>query len=399
MCGGIPKRSLAFGMLPTFKKGQAMTLATDQKETDDGLSQTSRAMLALREQVIDLWEATLREQVQEASTVSGPLLVNTLPAFYDNIAEALTPSYPRAHGASHTTSMSAHGGERARMTPFRADQIIQEYQIFRDTIAHVARAHEVQFTPEEWQIVTRSIDVAMREAVQEHASIHESIRERLAATLSHDMRNPLSLIMAGAQLIAITPDLSTAYRAAEKIQNGAARLEHMLSQLVDALTFDRGIKLPLSLSEFDVQNVINTVVQEFDMMVVGRIETRGQSVVGFWCKNSLLRALENLVTNAFKYGDGERVVIMAQSNRGRLSLSVHNTGNPIPPEQRETIFEYLRREDNGSRADGWGIGLPFVRSVAEGHGGSVVVDSAAATGTTFTIDIPVDCRPFVKTAG
>ncbi|WP_343729264.1 HAMP domain-containing sensor histidine kinase [Duganella sp.] len=373
-----------------------MTLATDQKETAAGLSATSRAMLALREQVIDLWEAKLREHVQEAQGVSGPLLVNTLPAFYDNIAEALTPSYPRSHGASHTTSMSAHGGERARMTPFRADQIIHEYQLFRDAIGTVAQRNGLQFTADEWQIVVRSVDVGMREAVREYALIQESIRERLAATLSHDMRNPLSLITAGAQLIALVPDLPAACRTAEKIQHGAARLEHMLIQLVDALTFDRGVTLPLSLSEFDVQSVVSTVVQEFDLLVVGKIETRVAPVVGHWCKNSLLRALENLVTNAFKYGDGQRVLIAAQSERGRLSLSVHNTGNPIPEERRERIFEYLRREDSGNRADGWGIGLPFVRSVAEGHGGSVVVDSSAATGTTFIIDIPIDCRPHVK---
>jgi signal transduction histidine kinase len=46
-------------------------------------------------------------------------------------------------------------------------------------------------------------------------------------------------------------------------------------------------------------------------------------------------------------------------------------------------------------AKGWGIGLPFVRNVAESHGGSVAVDSSPATGTTFLIDVPVDCRPFV----
>ena len=193
-----------------------MTSATDQKETDDGLTETSKAMLAMREQVIDLWEAKLREHVQEAKAVSGPLLVNTLPAFYDNIAEALTPSYPRATGASHTTSMSAHGGERARMTPFRADQIIHEYQLFRDAIATVAQRNGVRFTADEWQVVVRSIDVAMRDAVREYAMIHESIRERLAATLSHDMRNPLSLIMAGAQLISMAPDLPTASRASSR---------------------------------------------------------------------------------------------------------------------------------------------------------------------------------------
>lgn len=377
-----------------------MTQAIDDCDSEFKLSATSQAVLAMRDEVFELWEAQVRATVEQASQVSRPLLVNTLPAFYDNIAEAMTPSFPRAHGASHTTSMSAHGGERARMTPFRADQIILEYQLFRDAIATVANRKGVRFMQEEWQVVVRSIDVAVRDAIREYSLIHESIRERLAATLSHDMANPLSLIVAGSQLIALAPDIETARRTAQKIRKGATRLGQMMIELVDALTVDRGAKLPLNLSQFDIKQLIDCLAQEFNVMVGGRVEVHAEPLLGYWCKNSLLRALENLLTNAFKYGDGKRVLIRTQEIHGRLMLTVHNTGNPVPGEQRERIFEYLRREENGNgrHVDGWGIGLPFVRSVAEGHGGSAAVDSAAATGTTFIIDIPVDCRPYVETA-
>ena len=78
-----------------------------------------------------------------------------------------------------------------------------------------------------------------------------------------------------------------------------------------------------------------------------------------------------------------------------MMLSVHNTGNPIPAENRTRIFQYLWRQDNARDQRGWGIGLPFVQSVAESHGGSVAVDSSPEQGTTFLIDLPIDCRPFV----
>lgn len=109
-----------------------MTLATDQNLHPQQLSATSRAMLGLREEVLLDWEQQVREQVAGARDTPQPILVNTLPGFFDNIAEALTPNYPRADGTSHNTAMGAHGGERARMTGFRADQIIHEYQLFRD---------------------------------------------------------------------------------------------------------------------------------------------------------------------------------------------------------------------------------------------------------------------------
>jgi signal transduction histidine kinase len=223
------------------------------------------------------------------------------------------------------------------------------------------------------------------------------MRERLAATLSHDMSNPLSLIVAGAQLIAIAPDIETARRTALKIRNGATRLNDMVVQLVDALTVEHTIKLPLDLSRFDIKQLVDNVAQEFNLLAPNRIEVEATSIVGYWCEQSLRRVLENLLTNAFKYGDGGRVSIRVEEILGRMMMSVHNSGKPVPDDQRERIFAYLQREGSANRKGvaGWGIGLPFVRGVAEGHGGSAAVDSSAATGTTFIIDIPVDCRPYV----
>jgi signal transduction histidine kinase len=79
-----------------------------------------------------------------------------------------------------------------------------------------------------------------------------------------------------------------------------------------------------------------------------------------------------------------------------MILTVHNEGEPIPPEQTAYIFEVFRRAASAKdgKKEGWGIGLPYVRSVAESHGGSVAVDSSVDRGTTFTIDIPIDSRPY-----
>lgn len=107
------------------------------------------------------------------------------------------------------------------------------------------------------------------------------------------------------------------------------------------------------------------------------------------------RALENLINNAVKYGDNGVVKIMAVESRGRLMLSVPNGGIPIPQERHDRIFEYLNREGQPASRLARGIGLQFVKTVAESHGGSVCVDSSSATGTTFVIDVPVDCRPYV----
>ncbi|MYN24821.1 sensor histidine kinase [Duganella levis] len=376
-----------------------MTLATDQNLQGYGLSATSKAMLAIRDQVFEYWQREVRANIKGAGDLPEPVLVNTLPTFYDNLAEAVTASYPREHATSNNTASGAHGDERARMTHFRVDQVIQEYHLLREAIWVVANQACVVFNDAEWQVVERSIDLAVRVAVKEFAATRATQRERLAASLSHDMRTPLGLVVTGAQLVSLSSTLEMAQRAALKIQAGARRLEDMLIELTDTFAFEGGARLPLTITRFDMHDLLTEIGNEFHGQGHDSVEVSGSSIVGHWCEKSMRRAVENLLTNAFKYGDGAIVRIHAEQMRGRLLLSVHNRGNPIASELRERVFDYLLRDANGAQVEGWGIGLPFVKSVAQCHGGSVAVDSSGAAGTTFLIDVPLDCRPFVALAG
>jgi signal transduction histidine kinase len=374
-----------------------MTLATDQNADGRGLSATALQFISIRDAVMDHWEREVRARVDGARHLLRPVLTNTLPAFFDNIAEALSPDHPRAQGASGTSSASAHGGERARMTPFGPDQVVHEYQILRESIATVAR-DRVALGEREWVVIDESINAATREAIRSFTRIHEELRHKVAAALSHDMRTPLSVVTNGAQLLGLTSDWSRVRNVAARIQSNADRLEAMMAELLDALTFQGSARIPLHLTRFDILDLARETQEQYadagDNGVV--TDTVGEPVMGYWCRASLRRALENLINNAIKYGGRGTVKVMARQTRGRLMLSVHNEGNPIPEEQHERIFDYLRREAGPLSATGWGIGLPFVKAVGESHGGSVSVDSSPELGTTFLIDIPVDCRPFVE---
>ena len=373
-----------------------MTLATDQNSEGLGLSPTGVQFIAIRDAVMDRWEREVRARVEGADNLLRPVLTNTLPAFFDNIGEALSAGHPREQGASGNNAASAHGSERARMTPFGPDQVIQEYQIFRESIAAVAETR-VQLTSAHWAIIDRSINEATREAIRSFTGNHEELRRKVAAAVSHDMRTPISVIVNAAQIISMTPDPAVARGMASKIEANARRLETMMEELLDALTYQGGAKMPLHLTRFDILNLVTEVRDQYadNGEQVATFEASCDSVIGFWCRASMRRALENLINNAIKYGNGGLVKIQARETRGRLMLTVHNEGNPIPEEQRNRIFEYLRREGGAPDAAGWGIGLPFVKAIAESHGGSVTVDSSPETGTTFLIDVPVDCRPFV----
>lgn len=371
-----------------------MNFASDQNKGAPALSAKSHRVLGLRAQVFAEWEERVRRQVKGAALILQPILINTLPVFYDNLAESLTPDYPRALATSNSSVAAAHGGERARMTGYGADQVIHEYQLFRETLIAVADSAGVRFDAADLAVIHASIDTAVRESVQHFVQMQDGFRQKVAASLTHDMRTPLSIISTAAQLLALSSASDKQKDMARKIGANVRRLDEMTRDLLDVLSFHKGQKLPLSLEQFDMLELASSVAAGVNAGGEAQCTLAGAPVTGWWCRNSMRRALENLVGNAVKYGADQPVAIQVGEMSGRLMVSVHNAGRPIPPEQSQRIFAYLRRDNEGA-SNGWGIGLPFVQNVAESHGGSVALDSSAAGGTTFLMDVPVDCRPFV----
>ena len=351
----------------------------------------------MRDAVLTAWEQRVRASVQGADQLLTPILINTLPAFFDNLAEALTPGHPRENATSNSNVPAVHGNERARMTNYGPEQVIQEYQIFRDCFAAVAHESGIALRSKDWAILNESIDLGIRESIREFTTMHEGFRRRIAAGLSHDMRNPLAVICTSAQLLLRQTEPERVVQLAHKIAEHSKRLDSMIEELLDTLSYHRGQRLPLVLSQFDILPLAQAVASQVNLQRPGKCRVDGQSVVGWWCENSLRRALENLLGNALKYGDDEPIRVRVEAVHARMILTVHNGGRAIAPEQAERIFDYLRRENEGP-VPGWGIGLPFVQNVAESHGGSIAVDSAPETGTSFIFDLPIDCRPFVTPA-
>jgi hypothetical protein len=72
-----------------------VTLATDQNLDPDRLSPTARRMLALRDEVLAEWVKRVRQTLKEAEHLPNPILIDTVPSLYDNLAQAITPDYPR----------------------------------------------------------------------------------------------------------------------------------------------------------------------------------------------------------------------------------------------------------------------------------------------------------------
>ncbi|WP_235001405.1 sensor histidine kinase [Nitrosovibrio sp. Nv4] len=357
-------------------------------------------MLELRDEVLSEWVKRVRQTIKEAERLPHPALINTFPFLYDNLAEAITPDYPRTPGDESNTVATEHGGERARLTNYNVHSVVSEYQILRWSIFDVLKSNDVQLDDNEVFLINASIDVSIREAVNAFALAQAALRERFVAALTHDLRNPLSNAHIAAQLIEQSSDLAKIKEFAGHIVANLKRMDGMIRDLLDSARFQTGERLQLRLEEFDMQEVAKEVCAQFSVMHGARVQLIAEAARGCWDREAIKRAIENLIGNALKYGAPDTPIrIKIDSLHERVMLTVHNEGEPIPPEQMESIFQVFQRAGAASQGnkEGWGIGLPYVRSVAESHGGSIGVDSSVHRGTTFMIDIPVDARPYQHT--
>lgn len=373
-----------------------MTTGTDRDDREEDLPPLARQLLGLREQLMSDWTAAIVAGIQRANGLLPPILINTLPTFYDNMVQALTPGYPRHNAVEGTSIATSHGEERARMTNYQPHELIAEYQIFKRVFLRMVERERVPLTQAQLGQVHESVDVAVLEAITAYTATQERLRQGYVATLAHDMRTPLSTIGMAATLLARRPEAPQAAQLSERIRANVENIDEMVRELLDTAALNSAQKLSLDIGCFGLRELAEDVLRDAPARP-GSYELEGDAPPGHWCRRMLKRALENLLSNAWKYGDPEhplRIVIGCEPPT-RANIAVSNGGPPIPQDRIADVFLMFHRNARDG-VQGWGLGLPFVRHVAESHGGSVLIDSTAERGTTVTIDLPADARPFVR---
>lgn len=356
-----------------------------------------------REAVLSEWMKRVRTEVKSAGTLLNPVLTNTMPLFIERLAESLCVECSRETATESSNSAQEHGGERARITQYGPEQIIQEYQILQDVIRRTITA-SVPLHDNENDIIQKSFDKALQEAMISFFLVHGRLREQFVAGLTHDLRNPIGAVKLAAELMEEIlaendeSDISKELKNLSlRVLKNVRRADRMIQDMLDASVVQVGERLSVRITEADAQDIVNEAIGERPASERKRIVTELISVKGFWDVDALQRSVENLISNAFKYGDPTTpITISIQESHERVMMSVHNYGNPIPATHLESLFQVFRRAEAAKTGSvkGWGIGLALARSTAERMGGSLEVDSSPEQGTTFTIDIPADARPF-----
>ena len=240
--------------------------------------------------------------------------------------------------------------------------------------------------------------------LQEHVAELESersIREIFVSTLSYDLRNPLGVIQMSADLLMTNPEEEAEQKAVfmKMIFNAASRANRMIENLLDANRIKVGEAIPLQIEHQDLRVVATELVDDLKLVYANLISIIGPAVDfgGWWSADCIRRMLENLCTNAMKYGTRDALVtVTLRKPAGHVEFAVHNEGQPLSAEEQTKLFEPFQRSRSAqaSGQQGWGLGLTLVKNLAEAHGGHVRVESGIGLGTTFIVCLPDDARNF-----
>jgi signal transduction histidine kinase len=225
----------------------------------------------------------------------------------------------------------------------------------------------------------------------------QTLRENFVASISHDLRNPLASIKMNLSLVRKYPERPEAReRLLARVDQSVNRVLQMIEDLLDVNEIKAGKKLPIQITHCDLKAICEEVIEDMSLQYGNRFKVFApQEARGFWSAPALRRVIENLLNNAVKYGDPEKEIELRLTRKANeITLSVHNWGEVIPPEDQATLFLPFHRAEHvqASGKSGWGLGLAIVQGLVDAHGGKVTVSSLASEGTLFMVSLPIDAR-------
>lgn len=214
--------------------------------------------------------------------------------------------------------------------------------------------------------------------------------EQLVGVVSHDIRNPLSVVHISAALLerSLSPDQQK--QVLRRISRAVGRMQHLIADLLDFSQAKLGRGLSVNRRSCDLQQAIADAVAELAIAFPEsslRHERLGEGLADA-DPERLVQAVGNLVANAANHGaKGEPITVRSEAGGSKFRITVHNHGQPIPEHILPQLFEPMVRGAAPGASQGVGLGLFIVREIARGHGGRVEARSDP-TGTAFSIEIP-----------
>jgi len=220
-----------------------------------------------------------------------------------------------------------------------------------------------------------------------------ALRDQFIAVLGHDLRNPLTGILGGMEMLQKNPLNARAAQWAQMVVASASRMGELIDVVVDFSRSRLGGGLILE-RRFDDQVAValRKILAELQAgKAKQQVESQIDVPVPVYCDLKRLAQLAtNLIGNALTYGDPDQPIrVAATTDDGWFELSVANAGKPIPEALLQSIFEPFARGTVQPRREGLGLGLYISHQIALAHGGELSVSSTPAE-TRFTFRMKLD---------
>jgi two-component system, sensor histidine kinase and response regulator len=224
-------------------------------------------------------------------------------------------------------------------------------------------------------------------------------KTRFLSIAAHDLRNPLTIIYTTADLITEELKEKTSEETIEfleMIKQSSKFMRDLIEELLDVSIIDSG-KLSICLEPVDIMELIRNNVS-LNRVIAGRkqitVEFNPMKDLPVFPldRKKIEQVFNNLISNAIKYSYPQsRVVIDSKRENGHLVISVHDTGQGIPPSEMDKLFKPFPRISvkTTSGESSTGLGLVIVRKIIEAHNGKVWAESRLKIGTTFSISLPI----------
>ena len=245
------------------------------------------------------------------------------------------------------------------------------------------------------QIQKQDLEIQASRADALHAS---QLKDEFLATLSHELRTPMTPILGWAQILQRSArDNPQVLQAAEVIERNARAQNRIVDDLLDMSRIISG-KVRLDVQSLDMASVIGAAMDTVAAAAQARGITLEQDFepgagLTHGDPHRLQQVLWNLLSNAIKFtGGGGRVRVRMRRTGPDIEVEVADTGQGIAPAFLPHVFERFRQADssNTRQHSGLGLGLAIVKQLVELHGGSVSVRSEGeGRGSTFAIRLPV----------
>ena len=213
---------------------------------------------------------------------------------------------------------------------------------------------------------------------------------RIAASLAHEIRNPLTNVAMSVQQLKKTfkPD-GPQIKHVEIITNNIGRANHLITELINCARPPK-----LNLQPYNVHNLLKSILESTKVKLrfqkvkaVKRFTTKASIIK--MDKEQLERAFLNLVSNAVEaMPKGGMLTIVTELNGNFFRIKIQDTGKGIPEENIIKIFDPFF----STRADGVGLGLTVCYGIIVSHGGTIEVESKPKEGSVFTVSLPMDQR-------